>query len=282
MKLAVATAALLAAGAAHGADDGARWYVRIDNDVVFQTDRWYTSGARIARVKDGWEIALEQDVYTPEGKRVDLADRSPAARLLASLARHYEGEGSLLTIELDAGVRGPSALGKQATGAVHRVISAPYVDWSRQLPDRFDGSVAFVRSQALGALPLRAHFGAALGTQLTFAHVGLEARAGDANAPSSAMLRFAATPPFASGAHGWSAYVGASARAIARNRLLGPDYYAGGPDIARRDEVTRIAAGIGWSAAWGALTFDLVQDSREFVGQRVPQRFGSLAAHVAF
>lgn len=279
---AAAAVALMAVGVAHAADEGARWYVRIDNDVVFQTDRWYSSGVRIARVKDGWEIGLEQDVYTPEGKRPDLVDRSPASRLLACVARHEEGEGSLLTLEADAGVRGPSALGEQTTRAVHHVVSAPHVDWSRQLRDRFDGSVAFARTQALGSLPLRAHVGASLGTQLAFAHAGLEARIGDARAPSSAMLRFAATPPFAAGASGWSAYAGASARAVGRNELLGPDYYPGAPDVERRDEVTRFAAGVAWSARWGAVTFDLVQDSREFVGQRTPQRFGSLAIHASF
>jgi hypothetical protein len=282
VRAALAAAALLAVGVAHAADDEARWYVRIDNDVVFETDRWYSSGVRIARVQRGWELALEQDVYTPEAKRLDAVDRSPAARLLASLARHYEGEGSLLTLEADAGVRGPSAKGKQATAAIHHIVHAPFVDWSRQLPDRFDGSLVFARTQELGALPLRAHFGATVGTQLTFAHAGIEARIGDPRAPSSSMLRFAATPPFATGASGWSAYVGASARAVGRNELLGPDYYTGAADVTRRDEVTRIATGVTWSAAWGAIVFDLVQDSREFDGQRTPQRFGSLALHFAF
>ncbi|HXF79629.1 MAG TPA: lipid A deacylase LpxR family protein [Usitatibacter sp.] len=290
MRLALALSTLLAAGVAHAAGDSAapagadrgRWYVRIDNDVVFETDRWYTSGVRIARVKDGWEIGLEQDVYTPEAKRLDPVDRPPTARLLASLARHYEGEGSLLTLEADAGVRGPSALGRQATAAIHHVVPAPHVDWSRQLPDRFDGSVAFARTQQLGSWPLRSHFGATVGTQVAFAHAGIEARIGDARAPSSPMLRFAATPPFAASASGWSAYVGASARAVGRNELLGPDYYVGAPAVSRRDEITRIAGGVAWAAPWGAFTFDLVQDSREFEGQRVPQRFGSLAIHVAF
>lgn len=281
MRGVLAAAALMAVGAAQAAEEGG-WYARIDNDVVFQTDRWYTSGVRIARVRDGWEIGIEQDVYTPEGKRLDAIDRSPTARLLASLARHYAGEGSFLTLEVDAGVRGPSALGRQSTADVHHVVHAPYVDWSRQLPDKFDGSLAFARTQQLGALPLRAHFGATAGTQVAFAHAGIEARIGDPRAPSSAMMRFAATPPSSAGASGWSAYIGASVRGVGRNELLGRDYYTGAPDVTRKDEVTRIAAGTTWAASWGAVAFDLVQDSREFAGQRTPQRFGSLSVHVAF
>lgn len=283
MKGGGALAALWLTGAAHAADDVARWYVRIDNDVVFHTDRWYTSAARLARVKDGWEFGLEQDIYTPEAKRIELADRAPTARLLGSAARHFAGDDFLQTLEADLGVRGPSALGEQVTRSIHSVVvSAPHVDWSRQLPDRFDASAIFSRTQALGSFPLRAHFGAVLGTQVSFAHAGLEARAGEPRAPSSAMLRFAASPPFADGVRGWSAYLGASARAVGRDALLGPDYYVAGAPITPRHEVTRVAAGFAWLAAWGSATFDLVRDSREFAEQRTSDRFGSLALHFAF
>ena len=47
MRIAAAALALAAAGAARG--DDAQWYLRVDNDVPFATDRWYTSGVRIAR-----------------------------------------------------------------------------------------------------------------------------------------------------------------------------------------------------------------------------------------
>jgi len=278
-------AACLLATAACADDDPARWYVRADNDFFFHTDRWYTSGVHVGRVKDGIEWGLTQEIYTPESKYPSptLQDRAPTARLLATLARHIAGDGTLDTLELEAGARGPSALGEQAQDFAHRIVdSGVKVDWDRQLPDAFDASAIAVRTQSLGA-GFRAHFGAVLGTEVTFAHAGLEWRYGEPGAPSSAQLRFADTPPFfASGAQGWSAYVGASARGVARNELLSKNYYTYGPDLERKNEVTRIAGGMTWSQRWGELTLDLVQDSREFEGQRTAHAFGSIALRVVF
>jgi hypothetical protein len=255
--------------------------LQVDNDVPFSTDRWYTSGVRLARVKDGIEWGLVQEIYTPEAKRWHrgVSDRAPVGRLLLSLARHDVSAEVFQTVELMAGMRGPSAGGRQSAEAIHHVIPAPDVDWTRQLDDAFDGTVAAVRTQRLG--PVKLHAGAQLGTQLMFAHAGLEARVGSPAHGASRLLRFAATPEL-SLESGWSAYAGASVRAVGRNELLSRNYDPEGPALSRERTVTRIAGGFAWTGAWGAVTFDLAQDSREFAEQREPHRFGSLALHVSF
>jgi hypothetical protein len=281
----LAIAACLIATAAFADEDPARWYLRVDNDFFFHTDRWYTSGLRLGRVKDGWEWGLAQEIYTPEAKyrSPTLQDRAPTARLYASVAKHVEGDGTFDTFELDAGVRGPSALGEQAQNSAHNIVeSGVHVDWDRQLPDQFDGSAIAVRTLSLPA-GFRTHFGAVVGNQVTFAHAGLEWRYGEREAPSSALMRFAATPPFAKGnVHGWSGYIGASVRGIARNELLSKNYYLFGPELEKKNEVTRFAGGLSWAQSWGDLTFDLATDSKEFVGQRTSQDFGAIALHVNF
>ena len=280
----IAIAACLVATAAFAGEDPARWYLRMDNDFFFHTDRWYTSGVRLARVKDGWEWGLAQDIYTPEAKYESptLQDRAPTARLLASVAKHVVGEATFDTFQIDAGVRGPSALGEQAQDAAHRIVdSGVKLYWDRQLPDEFDGSVIAVRTLSLPA-NLRTHFGAVIGNQVSFAHLGIEWRIGEAASPSSALMRFAATPPFAGNAQGWSAFLGASARGVARNELLSKNYYVYGPELEKKNEVTRLTGGIAWSRRWGDLEIDLAQDSREFVGQRAAHAFGSVALHVNF
>ncbi|HLX23242.1 MAG TPA: lipid A deacylase LpxR family protein [Usitatibacter sp.] len=285
MKRRFAIAACIVATAACAEDDSARWYLRVDNDFFFHTDRWYTSGVRIGRVKDGLEWGIVQELYTPEAKYQSptLQDRAPAGRLLATVAKHVDGDVTFDTFELDAGVRGPSALGKQAQNSVHSVVdSGAIVDWERQLPDEFDVSAIAVRTLSLPA-GFRTHFGAVLGNQVTFAHAGIEWRYGEPRTPSSSLMRFAATPPFAKvNVQGWSAYIGASARGVARNELLSKNYYTFGPELEKKSEVTRVAGGIAWAQPWGNLTFDLAEDSREFVGQRKPQAFGSIALHVGF
>jgi lipid A 3-O-deacylase len=259
----------------------ALWYLQIDNDVTFGTDRWYTSGVRIARVKDGIEWGLLQEIYTPEASRWHrgVSDRAPVGRLLLSVARHDISPDAFQTLEVMAGVRGPSAGGRPSAEAIHRVIPAPQVDWTRQLDDAFDGTVAAVRTQRLG--PVKIHAGAQVGTQMMFAHAGVEARIGSSMSAASRLLRFAATPEL-SAESGWSAYAGASVRGVGRNELLARNYDPEGPALSREHAVTRVATGIAWTGSWGAITFDLAQDSREFAQQREPHRFGSLALHVSF
>ena len=281
MNLACA-ALVLATGTCAAAED-ARWYVRIDNDVAFGTDRWYTSAARIARVKDGLELALVQNIYTPDAKNWHPGkdDRAPTAELLAVAAIHGRGPEYFQTLELALGVRGPSALGRQATNAIHHVIPAPDVDWSRQLGNQGEAHLAFTRSQSVLGDRVKLHGGATLGNQATFAHAGFEVRAGDTTS-ASPLLRFVSTPPFSSAAHGWSAYAGASIRAIGRNGLISRNYDPFGPELEHRLGMTRIAAGVAWTRPWGTLTFDIAQDSKEFDAQTAPLRFGSLTVHLAF
>lgn len=283
MRLACAAFAL-ACGACAAAED-ARWYAKIDNDVVFGTDRWYSSGVRIARVQDGVEFGLDQEVYTPAAKdwQPGKDDRVPVGRLLAYGALHDEVPGHFQTVQLALGVRGPAALGRQTTNAIHHLISAPHVDWSRQLDNAFDASVAFTRSQSVVLDRIKVHAGATLGTQLSFVHAGFEVRVGDAR-PASALLRFAPTPPFAwaQGAGDWSAYAGASARAIGHNDLLSRNYDPFGADLEYRRGMTRVAVGASWTQRWGTVAFDVAQDSKEYDGQFAPQRFGSLTVHLAF
>ncbi len=285
----LALGALLASSAPAAQD--VHWYAQVDNDVVAHTDRWYTSGLRLARAQrlegGAWvELGLVQEVYTPDPKGVGPVDRPYAARLFLSGAWHVHAPGLYRTLELGAGVRGPSAYGKQTTELIHRVVPALNFDWSRQLPNRLDAQLVGTQTHefAAGANPRWAlHYGAVAGTQVSFAHVGAEVRTGGAHAIPSPALRFAATPPLAAnGARGWSGFAGASARRVLRNELLAVNAHRFGPAIEREKTVHRFAAGAAWSAPWGALTFAGVHDSREFEGQVRPQPFGIVGLRLDF
>lgn len=281
--------ALASTGAAAAPEIPARWYLQIDNDVVFVTDRWYTSGVRLARVvnTDGheWELGFVHEVYTPEQRNWEpgRSDRAPTARLLLDGARHTRMADVFDTIEVQAGVRGKSARGEQTTKFVHRAIPARDVDWDRQLPNRFDGSLIFARS--FNEQPFRVHYGVNIGTQLVFGHMGAEMRFGPGSRDIDfQVMRFAATPPFEhhKDGRGWSVFAGASVRAVAHNGMIGPNYDPGGKPINEQPVVGRLAAGAAWTFTNASVTFSLVHDTREFAEQRKPQQFGSLAVHWAF
>jgi lipid A 3-O-deacylase len=279
--------ALALAGAAH-AEPAARWYLQVDNDVIFGTDRWYTSGVRIARASAPGPVATEwgvlHEVYTPEAKywHPGVDDRAPTARLLAYGARHHTDAAAFTTFEAAIGVRGPSALGEQATGAIHHLVPAPEVDWSRQEPDELDVQVAVVQSRRFSDFYL--HYGAVVGNQQVFGHAGVEWRTGPPSARDalSPAMRFAATPPPGAGECGWGVFAGASVRAIARNEMIGRNYDPYGPALEPRRAVARAVAGIDTVQRWGSATLALVADTREFDAQRQPHAFGSLTVHLEF
>jgi hypothetical protein len=194
------------------------------------------------------------------------------------------------TLELDAGVRGPAALGRQASDVVHEVIAGPRIDWSRQLPNRPDVQVAAVRTHRFPDGPniaaIGVHYGAVVGNQVAFPHLGLELRAGDASSSIGAtpLLRYAATPPVEPGRRGSrvSLFAGASARAVVHNRLLEHRPGSVEDDLERERVVVRVAAGVTWRPAWGVVSLAIAQDSREFAEQRTAHRFGSLSLHLDF
>lgn len=279
-------AALLAwALAPAAAAEPARWYVRVDNDAFFDTDRWYSSGLRLGRVEARGdheiELGLVQEIYTPEAKRYEfgVVDRAPTARLLLAAARHDRSPDLFQTLEVALGVRGPAALGRQVTDLMHGIIAAHDIVWSRQESNRLDASVAAVRTHRRGWLAL--HYGAVVGNQVAFAHAGADLRLGSPGA-AAFVLRHASTPPGGEQPRGWSGFVGASVRRVARNEMLHRQYTAFAPDLERRNNVTRTAAGISWSRPDREISFAIVRESREFEGQRAPHGFGSLTLHAAF
>ena len=282
---AVATCVALSANAA----DEARWYVQVDNDLVFNTDRWYSSGLRIARVGGSGDVQVEwgllHEIYSPEGKYwfPGVDDRAPTARLLFYGARHRQTRSYVETLELAGGVRGPAARGEQLTDMVHKFADAAEVDWSRQEGDQVDVQLAAVRSHAIG--DFRLHYGAVVGSEQGFAHGSVEWRIGEgaARVALSPLFRYAATPPPPTSAlPGWAFFVGAGARAVGWNDMIDRNYDPLGPELEPKRVVGRAAAGLAWVGSWGSVTFAIATESREFEAQRRSQGFGSLTAHFGF
>lgn len=266
------------------------------NDSGFSTDRAYTSGVRLShlwesRVADAprWELGILQQIFTPDTSRdpAALDERPYAARLLLYGARHAAGPGRLDTLEVSAGVTGPSALGRQAQDLFHRFVSSPEPDWRRQLHDRFDGNAGatFTRTLARSAshpVSLAGHAGGSVGTVLGYVHGALEARWGAEQAPWSEALRLAASPVTDAGrGGGLSAFAGASVRQVFRSELLERNGDDPGRRLDREDTVVRYAAGAGYAAAWGTVTFALAQESREYASQPYRHRFWSLGLAIA-
>jgi hypothetical protein len=286
-KAALFVACVLGMSAAHAGGE-VHWYAQIDNDVAFHTDRWYTSGVRIARVSkfdEGKyaEFGILQEVYTPDPHRVasgtidrPMPHACSSPRRATISCRVSTARSSLIWAFAVPARRASRQPSSSIASSRHRTSTG-----RASLPNELDIQAVAAQTHDFGRA--RVHYGAVLGNQVTFVHAGGELRTGGTPASAAQPLRFAATPPLpAGGEPGWQAFAGASARWVARNELLSVNANAIGPPIEREDLVVRIAAGIEWAARWGALTFMLVQDSREFETQHSPHRFGVLALRVDF
>ena len=283
--------AALACAAACAASAQSHWYLQMDNDLGFETDRWYSSGLRASVVTRHGdherEFGVLHEIYTPDAKgfKVGAVDRMPTARLLFVAARHDRTPEVWQTLELDLGVRGPAAGGGEITRLVHRVVHARDIDWSREDDNRVD--VQLVASRTQRVLPVvNLNYGAVLGNEVAFAHAGAELRFGTrgANAPSTAVVRFAASPPqFGSATEGcWSAFLAGSGRLVAQNKMLdrGYDLFAEPPT--RRRAIARAVAGFSWGWPSGIVTFAVVHESKEFAQQSRGHTFGSFVGYVDF
>ena len=268
----------------------------VQNDSGFGTDRGFSSGARLSWLAEGaFELGLVHQIHMPDASRdiLGFADRPYAGRLLAFGARHFASADAgtpghrLATVEVQAGVTGPSARGRQVQDFFHGFISSPETDWSRQRRDRFDGAVVVAETRELwrGAgspWSVAGHAGANAGTVVGFLHGGLELRWGAPGSLASELLRHASTPQGKGAPAGFSAFAGASARRVWRNRLLEREADDPGLPLVRENVVGRIAAGGAWKAAWGTVSFAVAQETREIEGQPWRGRFWSVQAALPF
>lgn len=241
-------------------------------------------------------FTLGQGLFTPDDpERRDLIrdDRPYAAVLLASFGYNARNEDHLRTNQLQLGVVGPAALGRQAQSLVHRFTdSKKFHGWDHQLhnepvfrlihermrrwPERAAGPGDGWSWDAIG------HWGAALGNLSTYANVGGELRFGWKLPDDfgSSPLRPAGentAPTMHSRRRGWSAhlFVTTDARWVLRDITLDGNTFRSSHSVHKRPFVADIGYGIAlWHGRW-KFALARYHRSREFDGQRQTPVFGS-------
>src|SRR5690606_35732129 len=136
-------------------------------------------------------FSISQSLYTPtDYSRADLIpdDRPYAAILMASFGYNARSGDSLRTTQLQLGVIGPAALGKQVQRAVHHVFDGEdFRGWDNQLHNEPLLGIVHERMHRWGdsegnaggwGWDAIAHYGGALGNRATYVNTGLELRWG--------------------------------------------------------------------------------------------------------
>lgn len=248
-------------------------------------------------------VSLGQNLYTP----VDTAttayqpdDRPYAAWLyFGTTFQIYQpprttASGStaiarLDSVEVNLGMVGPAALGRQVQNDYHDLIKVPHANgWHHQVPNEPGLVVSLERKWRFSSAGARTgwgadlipHLGGSLGNVSTQANAGAEARvglrlpadfgtnlirpSGDSNSRQRAAWSF-----FVFG--GWDT------RLVGRDITLDGTLFNGGPGIPKRRVVHDVAGGIAVGSHHWQLAYTEARRSREFHGQNHSSVFGSIS-----
>lgn len=305
-------------------DPRAAFTFNFENDALGDgRDRWYSNGLRLnwssaegrlppplAFVDRGlgalfgpaqtrWNLGIGQQFFTAGNIRDPFPsprDRPYAGFLFGEVGLDRRTASTLDRFNFQAGVVGPSSLGRSLQVSFHEAIGDPKPrGWQTQLDDEPVFNFAFERiwrTPSL-ALPLGLEADAlpsvalAAGTVRVHAMAGLRARIGQGLGADFGPARLAPSlgdAPMPIGRDfGWYLFAGAGGRAVARDIFLDGNTYRDNTRSVDREPV------VGDFEAGGAvfwrnvrLSYSYVYRTEEFRAQGEAQQFGSVALTVAY
>ncbi|MCX7164983.1 MAG: lipid A deacylase LpxR family protein [Rhodocyclales bacterium] len=288
--------------------EGSEFQLFVENDLLARTDRYYTNGIKLGGgapfgmlqlpatellkqlAPEGGNaihlgLFLGQNLYTPKSIKVSQPqplDRPWAAWLYLGGVAQRAKENRLDTVEIDLGLVGPSALGRDVQAGWHRLIGAPQpMGWQNQIPNEPAFLVSYLSKSkhVLGRgasvdLELIPHGGATLGTVMTLARGGGILRLGqhmtgfgpDTIEPGGAMLQNMRRDIEPGRSHGmeWYAFAGLDHRLITHNIFLDGTVFRDSPGVRRRAHVYDISAGLSLRIDNARISLTRVRRSEEF------------------
>lgn len=326
---------LCVAGAgAHAADElpqGTEFQVFVENDMLAHSDRYYTNGIKfggglpirvlrevlgdtlegpaanlldalgpkaVGEIKVG--MFAGQNLYTPKSITVATPqpnDRPWAAWLYVGGVAQRALGNRLDSVEIDIGMVGPAALGREIQSGWHRLIDSPRpLGWQHQLPNEPAFLVSYLSKQriARGNWEFVPHGGVTVGTVMTLGRIGGLLRWGrnmsgfgpDTIEPGGAMLQ-SMRDEVTTGASGLEWYVFASVdhRLVAHNVFLDGTVFRDSASVSRRPHVYDVAVGVSARVNRLRMSLTRVRRSEEFhagAGGGGRQTFDSLNIGIEF
>ena len=303
-------------GGAWGEEVGRITILEENDSLYFNSDKHYTQGLRIsdllagARASDGLRddafqalgsfepggtrrtaIFLGQSIFTPKNLSIrppDPHDRPYAGWLYVGASLLQEtGGGMLENVELDFGIVGPGALGKQVQNDFHQFIGVKEAQgWSSQLQQEFGAILSYERLWRLRlvgdngfGVDIVPQLGASVGNILTYGEAGALLRIGKGLGADYGPVRIR---PALSGTDyfdadrldegkGYYFFAGTQGRVVGRNIFLDGNSFRTSPSVSKKNLVGDVQA--GFSVLWSkSLRLDVIVALRteEFHGQRTP------------
>lgn len=320
--------------------------IYFENDVFYDEDHYYTNAVQVRLISPGLNALSEygylpqsisglldnvpfpgsrdavyynvsvgfgQQIYTPydtDVKELQKKDRPYAGYLYGLMALHAKRSNSLDTLELAAGVIGPSSLARQSQNEVHRMIGGDTAKgWKHQLRDEPAVMLTWSRIWRLNAEAEPGGWGwdllprveASAGTPYTRAGLGGEIRFGwnippdygsSTIRPGSGIMRPLEEGVPGSLAHAESdsffdraslyLFAGAVGHAVAYNSFLDGNLWKNSHDVDKFPFAGDLNFGVALVLYDFQITYTHVLRAKEFHGQKEAQNFGSLTIGYRF
>jgi hypothetical protein len=316
------------------ADDWRTTLLEENDSLYFNSDKHYTQGLRLSFLSpvlqpNGWtddvfQFAskiptvfgngaqsqrriswfLGQSIFTPKNldiKPPDSHDRPYAGWLYIGPSLLQETNGNQLeNLEIQLGVIGPGAFGRQVQNDFHQLIGVHQAEgWSNQLQNEPGGVLAYDRLWRVGVpflnwttdgvengIDIVPQVGGTVGNVFDYAQAGAQIRIGHHLETDYGPVR---VRPSISGTDyfnpshlgddiGWYLFAGAGGRAVARNVFLDGNNFRTSAHVEHKTFVGDLQGGLSvyWSDHVRA-DFAVMRRTPEFVGQRGQDVLGTVA-----
>lgn len=305
------------AAAGFAAPAGGPWSLtfRLENDLPFNSDRYYTNGAGVAFARClspqealwpallglpglnrpgllaqsydlGQIMVTPADISRPDP---DPADRPYAGLLYLGISWQRLDEDHYAALKLISGVVGPASLAEQTQKLVHRITGSPQPrGWDRQLRGEPILNLVYERRRRAftwgdpggwGGDALLTG-GVMLGNVLTQGYAQFQLRGGwhtPRDFGTTLIRGLGNLPPARDHARGVHFHAGAGLMAVAHNLTLDGGGFRSGPAVARRPWVPTLDLGAVVRGRRWQLAASWITWTREFDSQPKPAEFATLA-----
>lgn len=283
----------------------------VENDMLAGSDRYYTNGLKLGggveiplleslfapipqsilealarKSPEGEEpinhfgLFIGQNMYTP--RHIGVAENQPFDRpwaawlYLGGVVQRVQGD-RLDSVELDIGMVGPAALGRQVQTGWHRLIGVQQPKgWSNQIPNELAFMAAYLQKRRFGndTIQIVPHMGVTVGTVMTLARAGGIVRIGnrmtgfgpDSIEPGGAMLQATRDQDMraSDACCEWYLFAGGDYRLVARNIFLDGTLFRDSPSVDRRNAVYDLTTGLMFRYRQLNLSLTHIRRSEEF------------------
>jgi hypothetical protein len=244
-------------------------------------------------------FALDHNLYTPEDKNSTApipTDRPYAAWLYSAFKLEAESANQLDNVELDLGVVGPWAKGRQVQNDWHSMIGArPAEGWSNQIKDEVGVNLEYDRLWRIALteptsdlqFDVVPNATASVGNIFTYAGGGGIIRFGQELQADFGPPRIQPALPGSASFHpvdsfGWYLFAGAEGRAVARNIFLDGNTFTSSQHVEKKPFVGDFQAGATLLFKQMRLSYTQVLRTKEFDGQQHPDYLGAITLSAAF